>query len=300
MLQRFLQKTGKKNGFVFPFPFLLFGCGGGQLPNTPIEPGLMDEDSSDDLPTGEDTSSDDILLSNDEPELGTNNNPPHSIFLKSYFSIEDNDLGHVQFSDENPDEVDISISGPDASKFYIEQDTLVKIDPLVSSDDQTEYTILITVVDDVGQKSEKQINISKLSDVSDKPLLELRLINSENGEIHLGIFIDQDLDPDELGIESIGIRVDFEASDLNYVSSSFVTMDFSYGVLYDLDANNGKLSFAAVSATGPSQYDDGLLAQFTLTKVDDFSSSVVSLYDVNVDGVQFGVTDLLITDQLIA
>ena len=30
MLQRFLQKTGKKNGFVFSFPFLLFGCGAGK------------------------------------------------------------------------------------------------------------------------------------------------------------------------------------------------------------------------------------------------------------------------------
>ena len=286
----------RTNFFSLAVPLLLLGCGGGGSTTG----GTTDQVDAID-PSENDTP--DVSVDQEfqeDPLVSQVNNPPHSIFLNGYFNAGDEVIGNIQFSDENPDTVNISISGTDEGKFYIEDETLVKIRQDNSVDVQTDYQIVITITDDVGQQNQKQINLTKLPVAEDIPQLELQIINIDaDSKVTIAIFLDTEIDPGELGIESLGLRIDFDESHFQYVTDSFETLNFDLGVLNDLDTGVGKLSYAGISAAGPISYGSDHIAIFKLQATDNFSSSEVTLYDVNLDGEQFGFSEILVQSDLI-
>ena len=148
--------------------------------------------------------------------------------------------------------------------------------------------------------NEKQINLTKLPVAEDIPQLELQIINIDaDSKVTIAIFLDTEIDPGELGIESLGLRIDFDESHFQYVTDSFETLNFDLGVLNDLDTGVGKLSYAGISADGPISYGSDHIAIFKLQATDNFSSSEVTLYDVNLDGEQFGFSEILVQSDLI-
>mgnify|MGYP001258321997 CR=1 FL=1 len=286
----------RANFFGLVMPLLLIGCGGGKSSSGDLAVPIEEINTLEDEPL-------DVLveqLSQEDPLETEANNPPHSIFLSGYFNAGDEVIGNIQFSDENPDTVSILISGTDEAKFYIEDETLVKIRQSNSVDAQTDYQIVITIIDDVGQQNQKQISLTKVAAVEVIPQLDMQIINIDaDAEVTIAIYLDTEIDPGALGIESLGLRIDFDVSNFQYVVGSFETLGFDLGILNDLDINIGKLSYAGISAAGPIIYGLDPIAIFKLQAGDNFSSSEVTLYDVNLDGQQFGSSEIIVQNDLI-
>jgi hypothetical protein len=200
-------------------------------------------------------------------------------------------VGMIRFSDEEPNDVVIKVTGPDRDFFEVQGQQLKLLNP-ADYNAKEDYEILVSVTDESGLSTQRAFVILVEEIVEDTPVIRVEAIEIEPGVHRINVFVDAEHDPSTLGIESFLINVAFDEDVADVVEGSFETQ-------FEISEQNisidGNLSYLGATLSPTTDYNDKLMSfDIAVEEGQDPGNLLLEFFQVSIDDVSFANTEIAI------
>jgi len=214
------------------------------------------------------------------------NAPPEIISILNTVTNGASSIGTILISDENIQDITVSVTGID-SQFFELQDTQLHLVVPASIDAKSNYDFTITVTDELNQSDSQDVRLQVVQDN------ELRVeIDETDGVLVVRIFIDPRSDPGSRGVESLEVTVKYDPDLAEIIQGSF-EHNLEMGIPNFNE--DGNLRLAGISLSPQTNLSDSIMSfNLSVENVQNATDLILQFVNINVDGVDFAASEILV------
>lgn len=214
------------------------------------------------------------------------NAPPEIISIPNTVTDGASSIGTILISDENMQDITVSVTGTDGQFFEL-QDTQLHLVVPASIDAKSNYDFTITVTDELNQSNSQDVRLKVVQDN------ELRVEMEEtDGVLVVRIFIDPSSDPGGRGVESLEVTVKYDPDLAEVILGSF-EHNLEMGVPNFNE--DGNLRLAGISLSPQTNLSESIMSfNLSVENVQNSNDLILQFVNINVDGVDFSSSEILV------